>query len=192
MGTAPAAWVPEAPLNVAADREVADRLSHGKNDYYFNAGVMLINVQEWKKQKISEQCMEYIAQYRPEYHDQSAMNFVLFRNAIVLEDKFNFISNMRKNWSVLKKPYGQIDRLIHFLDYPKPWDLGSEIIHPYYPLWKSVLKKTALLNFRSWDRTPSRKIPRNQKAQSGYQKALKDRLLFMAYSKGWIKRVKGL
>jgi lipopolysaccharide biosynthesis glycosyltransferase len=192
MKSVPAAWVPEAPLSRAVDRDVAEQLGNDETGSYFNAGVMLVNVYEWRRQKVTENAMEYIARYRPVFHDQSALNCVLYHNAHVLDAKFNCMSNMRKNWPVLKQPYGSIGRFVHFLDYPKPWDCGAEMVHPQYRLWRAVLNRTAMKDFRSWHRTPARRFPRTSKAWKGYQKALKDRLLFAGYAKGWLRRIKGI
>ena len=191
MGGAPIAWVPEAPLESAADIGVVNQLIHTPKDFYFNAGVMLVNRVEWIKLCISERCMDYIAKNRPTFHDQSAMNYILFRKSLSLDEKYNCIANMRKNWCWLKQPYGQVNRLIHFLDYPKPWDLGAEFIHPQYQMWRSILNKTAMRSFRSWHDTPVRRLPNTPKAKVGYKKAIKDKFLFSGYSNGWIKNVKG-
>jgi lipopolysaccharide biosynthesis glycosyltransferase len=192
MKSAPVAWVPEAPLSRATDRNVAEQLGNDETASYFNAGVMLVNVSEWRRQKVTENAMEYIARYRPAFHDQSALNCVLYQNAQVLDAKFNCMSNMRKNWPVLKQPYGNIGRFVHFLDYPKPWDCGAEMVHPQYRLWRTVLNRTAMKDFRSWHGTPARKFPRTSKAWGGYKKAFKDRLLFAGYAKGWLRCVKGV
>jgi lipopolysaccharide biosynthesis glycosyltransferase len=192
MGSAPAAWVPEAPLAHAVDRRTAEELGNAETEYYFNAGVMLVNVTEWRRQKIAENTIQYIAERRPMFHDQSALNVVLYRKAFALNSKFNCMSNMRKNWPIVKQPYGKIGRMVHFLDYPKPWDWLGELLHPQYQLWRSVLDKTAMNNFRSWRRTSECTMPRSRKAWAGYKKAFKDRLLFAGYSRGWLKKVKGI
>jgi lipopolysaccharide biosynthesis glycosyltransferase len=192
MNGAAVAWATEAPLSRAVDRQTAEKLGNSQSDHYFNAGVMLINVPEWRKQRVSERATEYIVSYRPEFHDQAALNYVLHGIAMTLDPKFNCIANMRKNWPMLKRPYGEIGRLIHFVDYPKPWDFLGEFVHPQYRLWRSVLDKTAMNGFRSWHATPSRKFPKTRKARSGYKRVLKDRLLFVGYSCGWYKKIKGV
>ena len=192
MDSAPAAWVPEAPLPQAVDQDIARQLGNRADDFYFNAGVMLINVEAWRRQKVSETAMEFIAARRPVFHDQSALNVVLHQQAIRLDDKFNCMSNMRKNWPALRRPPGEMNCLVHFLDYPKPWDWMSELVHPQYPLWRSVLDQTAIKSFRSWHKTPARKFPRTRKAWLGYKKAAKDHLLFAGYSRGWLKQIKGV
>lgn len=192
MGIAPAGWVPEAPLAFAVDRGVAEQLGNRPDEFYYNAGVMLVNTAEWRRQQVSEKAMDYIARHRPAFHDQSALNCVLRSRALALDARFNCMSNMRKNWPALKQPYGKIGRLVHFLDYPKPWDFLGEWLHPQYHLWRTVLDQTGIKGFRSWQDSPARKFPRNQQAQTGYKKAVKDRLLFAAYSRGWLKQVKGV
>jgi UDP-glucose:(glucosyl)LPS alpha-1,3-glucosyltransferase len=192
MGTAPAGLVPEAPLAGAADRVVAEQLGNSPVEPYFNAGIILVNVGEWRRQKITERAMEYLAEFHPNYWDQSALNVVLHRSAIPLDERYNSIANMRKNWPFLKQPCGKIGRLVHFLDYPKPWDFLGEFISPQYRLWRSVLNQTAMKDFRSWHSTPARKFPKTRKAWVGYKKAIKDRLLFAGYARGWLKQVKGI
>ena len=192
MGQFPAGWVPEATLAGAVDRGVAEQLGNRPDAFYFNAGVMLVNVAEWRRQKITDLAMEYLKQNHPAFWDQSALNVVLQGNAVRLEDKFNCIANMRKNWPVLIRPDGKTGKLVHFLDYPKPWDWLGELVHPQYALWRAVLDKTAMKDFRSWQATPARKFPKTRKGWTGYKKAFKDRLLFTGYSKGWLKHVKGV
>lgn len=192
MGNHPAALVPEAPLSGAADRVVAQLLGNSPEEPYFNAGVILVNVAEWKRQRITERSMDYLLAHRPDYWDQSALNVVLHRCAMTLDERYNHIANKRSGWPVL---VGRGDRsgfLMHFLDYPKPWDLMGEFIHPQYRLWRSVLAKTAMKNFRSWQSTPARRLPKTRKAWIGYKNALKDRILFLGYSHGWLKAIKGV
>ncbi|MGA3266054.1 MAG: glycosyltransferase family 8 protein [Verrucomicrobiota bacterium] len=192
LGPAPAGLVPEAPLAGAADRVVAVRLGNSPAEPYFNSGVILVNVAEWRRQRVTERAMEYLAKHHPHYWDQSALNVVLHGSAIQLDERFNCIANMRKNWPFLKQPYGKINRLVHFVDYPKPWDFLGEFVHPQYGLWRSVLDRTAMKDFRSWHAASSRKFPKTCKARVGYKKTLKDRFLFTGYSRGWLKRVKGV
>jgi lipopolysaccharide biosynthesis glycosyltransferase len=192
LGHIPAAWVPEAPLAGAVDRRLADQLGNRADEPYFNSGVILVNVPEWRRQQISEKAMAYVARHQPEYHDQSALNYVLYRNAHVLDSKFNCLTNQRHNWPALVPGYGRIGRLVHFLDSPKPWNFLSEWVHPQYRLWRTVLDRTALKGYRSWTPAPARKFPRTRKALAGYRKIFKDRLLFSGYAHGRLKHVKGV
>jgi len=192
MGEAPAGFVPEAPLSGCADRYVAKILGASAEESYFNSGVMLVNAVQWRSQQVTEQALEFLRTHPAAYWDQSALNVVLHRRAYEIDERFNIISNMRKHWPRLRKGIGQTDSLIHFVDYPKPWDLGAEFLHPQYRLWRSVLEKTAMSNFRSWHDTPARRLPTTVKAKVGYKKAIKDSILFAGYLKGWFNSVKGI
>ena len=192
LGHSPAAFVPEAMLAGAVDRYVAEQLGNSPVEPYYNSGVLLVSVAEWKQKQVTERAMEYIALHKPQFHDQSALNVVLRGVTFTLDERFNCITNMRKHWPLLAQPNGRTNRLVHFVDYPKPWDLFGEFVHPQYNLWRSALDQTAMKGFRSWHATPTRKFPRTRKAWSGYKKAVKDRLLFAGYSRGWLKQVKGI
>jgi lipopolysaccharide biosynthesis glycosyltransferase len=117
---------------------------------------------------------------------------VLHQGTIPIDERYNSLSNMRKHWPDLIKPLGQINRLIHFADYPKPWDFLGEMVHPNFSLWRKVLNQTAMPDFHSWDPLPSRRIPKTKASLLGYKKGLKDKLLFTLYSKGLFKKVKGI
>jgi lipopolysaccharide biosynthesis glycosyltransferase len=192
LGQSPAGLVPEATLAGAVDRFVAEQLGNSPVEPYYNSGVIVVNVAEWRRQRVTERAIECLTKFHLNYWDQSALNLVLHGSAISLDGRFNCIANMRKNWPTLARLHGKINTLVHFVDYPKPWDFLGELVHPQYDLWRSVLDRTAMKHFRSWHVTTSRKFPKTRKAWSGYKKALKDRLLFAGYSHGRFKRVKGL
>jgi lipopolysaccharide biosynthesis glycosyltransferase len=188
----PAALVPEAPLAGAIDRFVAEQLGNSATEPYYNSGVILVDVPAWRRQRVTERALEYITTHRPPFHDQSALNVVLRGQAVTLEERFNCITNMRKHWPALRTSDGASNRLLHFVDYPKPWDLFGEWVNPHYLRWRRVLEKTALKDFRSWQNTPARKFPRTGKAWRGYKKSFKDRWLFAGYARGWFKKIKGV
>ena len=192
LGDSPVAWVPEAPLSGAVDRHVAEQLGNRADESYFNAGVMLVNVPAWLSQRVTEDALQYLGGNPARFWDQSALNFILHGRARHLDARFNCIANQRPNWEALRRPYGQIGRLVHFLDYPKPWDFLGEMVHPNHALWRSVLDRTALADFRSWHPTPARKWPLSATAARNYKRLLKDRLLFGGYRRGWLRWVKGM
>lgn len=192
FGDLPAAWTPEAPLAKAADRQVARELGNSANEPYFNAGVILINTPEWRRQRVSERAMDYLATHSSAFHDQSALNVVLHRASSVLDPRFNSIANIRANWPHIRHPYGANHRLIHFVDSPKPWDLAACLTHPHYALWHSVLEKTAFGNLHSWRKSLPARPPLSIAVRASYRKSFKDKLLFTAYRHNWPIKVKGV
>lgn len=192
MKASPAAMVPEAPLSASVDRHVAKVLGNSHDAPYFNAGVILVNVEAWRRERITERAMEYLTNHPARFWDQSALNVVLHGKVLPLDERYNTIANMRKNWPLLAGTYGSNERLIHFVDYPKPWDFLCEFLHPHNRLWQSVLRKTELKDSRSWNDSPSRVIPTTCKQYNQYGKSIKDSLLFSFYQHGFNYPVKGV
>ena len=192
LGSHPAGFVAETTIRDTPDRSLADRLPNDSDKPYLNSGVMIVKRKLWLERQVTERCMEFLQKATVLRHEQSALNYVLLGDWQPLDARFNFISNWRKNWPFLCDESKLDGKLVHFLDNPKPWDFLGEWIAPQYCLWRKALDKTAMRHFRSWHDTPSRKYPRTRTEWVGYKKAIKDRLLFAGYSRGWLKKVKGV
>ncbi|HIE5242973.1 TPA: glycosyltransferase family 8 protein [Proteus mirabilis] len=88
-------------------------LSLNNTEYYFNSGVMLINTEEWKLNKILEKFLIKINESNYKYPDQDVLNILLENKILYLDGKYNrFIENVRKNDNTT---------LIHYTGTPKPW-----------------------------------------------------------------------
>ena len=118
------------------ERAVGAVLDYGTKTYpllgihekykYFNAGVLLINVEEWKKQQVTERVLEFIYQ-NPEklrLGDQDAMNAVLLDCWYQLPSKYNVTTlDIPKQLSRLKYQSFITDKvIIHYtMGKHKPW-----------------------------------------------------------------------
>ncbi|WP_045687127.1 glycosyltransferase family 8 protein [Hymenobacter sp. AT01-02] len=85
LGTCPVAavydnWVKTQPL-----------LGITEEGQYFNSGVLYMHMKEWRRQRISEQALQYLQQYpeRIKYVDQCALNAVLRNNWKKIDSRFN-------------------------------------------------------------------------------------------------------
>lgn len=69
--------------------------------FYFNAGLLLINLTQWRKQDITKQCFDFFINYKDKIvqHEQDALNFVVsYDKALVLPFEFNvFIDRIKEN-----------------------------------------------------------------------------------------------
>jgi lipopolysaccharide biosynthesis glycosyltransferase len=184
--------VPEGELTRCADEELMDLLGPAASGLYFNAGAMLVDVQVWRRNRITERCLDYLAQHQPRFWDQSALNYVLRGQAVALDAKFNFRTNARDNWPLLRQRWGTIGKLIHFLDYPKPWEWLGKWIHPQCRLWNEVSRHTAIGKWKPPAGLKKKQLRMFRKQLPLYKKTVKDRILFFGYSKGWFRRVKGV
>ena len=115
------------PVGAVADPKILKRPDLGiyKDGGYFNAGVLLIHLQEWRRQSISEKTGDFLITC-PEkivLGDQDALNFVLANNWYKLDKGYNvtFYDIPRK---LRKKEFGAYLRdkvIIHYTTQNKPW-----------------------------------------------------------------------
>ena len=103
-----------------------------KDDKYFNAGVMLIDLKKWNEQFITEKCFEFLEKFRRniQFWDQDILNGVLNKKWLELDPKFNVFgrlferNNKKSNTLVPQNPL-----IVHFSGPLKPWHFASK--HPF-------------------------------------------------------------
>ena len=141
--------------------EDANRLGYPVEYGYFNAGVLLVNLDYWRTYKISEKLVEYLSSHYETIlmHDQDALNAILYDKAYRLPCKWNmlhffffpdsrnikgvFEGRLITNYSDYKE---QLKRnrnnpiVIHYVSKPKPWQKGC--LHPYVKEYFNYAKKT--------------------------------------------------
>lgn len=130
-------------------------LIHGD---YFNSGVLLMNLHEWRKQKIACKCLEYLKVYPNNciYPDQDALNAVMDNSVLYLPLEYNLQEGFlfeKKDLLLNKTRWDQIEPsvektvIIHFSGILKPWH--RECTHPFndifekyktISLWSSISK----------------------------------------------------
>lgn len=103
---------------------------------YFNAGVLLINLDFWREHDIAQACIDYFHKY-PErilYNDQDLLNSVLYKDKKLIDIKWNVQDAFYRNNSRIIKEHKKenINALLHpvILHYTnrKPWKYDSQ--HP--------------------------------------------------------------
>ncbi len=82
------------PVGMALDSLVRKhklRLGFDKKDYYYNSGVILFQMNEWKKRKCSERIAEHIKHVRAHYPspDQDLLNVVCKGEIFTLHPRYN-------------------------------------------------------------------------------------------------------
>lgn len=118
---------------VSANNGVAAwrNLSFSADDPYFNAGVMLLDIDEWRRRSVRDQCLDYLRTMGPlvRLFDQEALNVALHGAWIELPA----IWNVTKYWYRNSRRVGNYAniledaRIIHFISEEKPW-LGSDMV----------------------------------------------------------------
>ena len=136
--------VVSSPCGVSAYRE----LGLPPDAPYLNAGVLVMDVAQWRAQGIHRQAADYLHLHRHEvqFWDQDAINAVLATRWRALGREWNYAVRPQ-----LAVPAGQEDlalrevvrsaRVVHFASAIKPWDAGA--VHPAKALFFEYLALTA-------------------------------------------------
>lgn len=124
------------------------RLLMDENAGYFNAGMLLVNLNYWRVNAVTERLLGFIkTNYsRIKQHDQDVLNAVLNKEVIPLDYTWNFtlpffcIASLKFPTSIDYSEQITEPANIHYVSAPKPWEYGCE--HPLRKEYYRVLDKT--------------------------------------------------
>ncbi|SRR5579883_267056 len=132
---------------------------------YFNAGVLVMNLKQWREDNITDKTLALIAQHKETllFPDQDALNIVLAQRWGELPPRWNQMHGIYDFSSWAESPYRQADYdtalkqpdIIHFTTLPKPWMKGCT--HPNQDLFYHYLDRTA---WKGWRNTIWRRLGR--------------------------------
>lgn len=155
------------------------RLGLGAEDGYFNAGVLLINLREWRKARVLDTLVKYIREH-PEQMvytlDQDALNACLYDRKKRLDPIWNAVWTFYQEIEPVPISRTELEsvrsqaHIIHFNNQPKPWSYFC--VHPRRAEYQKYLSMTEWRNFVPADRTPLNRLrklaaavlPNSQKA----------------------------
>lgn len=159
----PCAMVPDF---FYSDIRIFNRLEYPIKNGYFNAGVMLINLDYWRKNSIAEKLISFVEQnpQRCLKHDQDAINAVLNGKIFELPTRYNFQHSFFNIHGIMNKytpnfpnaekyqdafmpseKWNEIADsmntpcLIHFCVNQKPWH--KECTLPFAKVWREFQKR---------------------------------------------------
>lgn len=137
---------------------VKEKLGFSRDEYYINAGVLLINLKKWREDKIEEQFIQFMTDNQNKFyqHDQGIINNI-FRNQIkIIEPKYNLQSYYQiLDYDIARKflcteteyytkeivDYARKNPVfLHFCgpNYDRPWYNKQ---HPYAKLFKKYAEE---------------------------------------------------
>ena len=148
------ATVPESPKFTECFMNDNPSWDHS---YYFNSGVMLINMFRWHQDNITEQLINYMINSETlDLPDQDALNFVLPDKMIVyLPKKYNALVIVDPELKSLL-PYNLV--VIHFANYKKkPWKPDSDLSNSWNRLYQSHMEQLESNRKYWWSLWPSDK-----------------------------------
>ncbi|HEY3378389.1 MAG TPA: glycosyltransferase [Armatimonadota bacterium] len=104
-----------------AERTATRRMAALHLSTYFNAGVLLINIANWRREQVSRHALSLLFEMPNQltYLDQDALNIVLEGKTTVLDNKWNYFVSEQTNEAVIHQAC-----LLHFAAHPKPWTVA--------------------------------------------------------------------
>lgn len=125
------------------------RLHYDSSYSYFNAGVLLINLDYWRKIGFEKKASLYIKEHIRElvFNDQDVLNALLHSHKLFLPFRYNLQDGFyRVKRKIRKEASDHLDLelqtpvIIHYTGSKKPWDFDS--LHPYKVAYFKYLDMT--------------------------------------------------
>lgn len=152
---------PTAPL-------MKQKIELKKSDYYFNSGVLLVDLKKWREEKIMERFVDYMEEMEGDisFEDQGVINHVLKNEISILPFKYNvttqFFDFGYDGFSMMKKDKVRYERkeveaglenpgIVHFTNSfasERPWVKGCE--HKYMNEWREYKARTEWKDSPLW------------------------------------------
>ncbi|MDL2231412.1 glycosyltransferase family 8 protein [Porphyromonadaceae bacterium OttesenSCG-928-L07] len=132
-----------------------DRLNYPSDYSYFNAGVLLINLEYWRQHNICEESIRYIKENSENllFNDQDVLNGLLHQSKLFVPTKWNMQDGFfRRKRKIRKTIWKELDEsmkdpaVVHYTGSKKPWHYKSE--HPYKSEYYKYLDMTIWKGWR--------------------------------------------
>ncbi len=113
------------------------RLHYDQTYSYFNAGVLLINLNYWKKIRLKQQAVEFIQEHATDlvFYDQDVLNGLLYKQKLFIPLRYNLQDGFfRVKRKIMKSSIPTLNEeilepvIIHYTGGKKPWNYKSA--HP--------------------------------------------------------------
>lgn len=129
-----------------------ERLGYPKSEGYFNAGVLVLNLQYWRENGVGAKLTSHAMNHRADLKmmDQDILNGVLHAQKVLLPPRFNFqtfffATDRRLNYSdafrISLSQESDSVVIVHYVGNEKPWNFrlyGG----PFFSLWEKFRRRS--------------------------------------------------
>lgn len=101
-----------AGVRDTVDKYFLKKIGLKQDDYYINCGIVLINLELWRKENLQEKFMDFIKKHNGNvpHHDQGTINAICNKGKLIIAAKYNVTSNFYTFSSkTIKKIYSMKD-----------------------------------------------------------------------------------
>ncbi|RMF09792.1 MAG: glycosyltransferase family 8 protein [Alphaproteobacteria bacterium] len=125
-------------LGRAREREVFVRYGLDFDSPYFNAGVLLMDLHGFRRERIVDRCVEVLHEIQDLFSvvDQTALNIVCYEKWLNLDRQWN-----QPIWPGENPSCAGDSGVLHYVGSPKPWDFMGRWLNPGGYLWFDVYRR---------------------------------------------------
>ncbi len=151
-------------VDIPGSQRGVENLGMRAEDGYFNAGVLLIDIEQWRRTRALDEALDYVSANHARLRelDQDVLNACFHGRRKRLDYKWNVIRPFFREPPVLPLPRAEIQavlreaRIIHFNGWSKPWTYLCN--HPRKAEYEKYLRLTEWRDFVPADRTPMNRL----------------------------------
>ena len=113
-----------------------------ENRKYFNAGVMFIDLELWRRKNIEKNLQNLLYKDTYKFHDQDILNKYFDGDYLELYDHMNYLMNQEEQYEkIIIKYVEESAKLLHYVGASKPWhtDSANSKYSSYYQNYYSQL-----------------------------------------------------
>ena len=143
---------------IEGNKEIYERLQYPADNGYFNAGVLLINLDYWRNNDVVKTFVSYISAFpdRIKYEDQDVLNAIFHDKRKALHVKYNLQTGclckdpLWDSWNRKNEVVEAIldPVIIHYTWMSKPWEAYSRHPHPFRSSFLKYQNKTKWKGYR--------------------------------------------
>ncbi|HTU53383.1 MAG TPA: glycosyltransferase family 8 protein [Acetobacteraceae bacterium] len=151
-------------VDIPGSQRGVQNLGMRDEDGYFNSGVLLIDLAQWRRTRALDTVLRYVSANpgRLPDLDQDALNGCFHDRRMRLDYKWNVIRPFFREPGVLPLPRAEVEavrreaRIIHFNGWSKPWTYLCN--HPRKAEYERYLRMTEWRDFVPPDRTVANRL----------------------------------
>lgn len=135
---------------------------------YFNAGVLLIDINKWMDKDLTSVCIEELSNNSYPMADQDVLNIKLENDKYILSEMFNYKYNLDSYKESNYMPPANVC-VIHFLSESKPWCMWTKYFSVIQKIYNTYIpQKYPLKLLEPRTSTQMRKMVKNSFASGNY------------------------
>ena len=127
----------------------------GRDAQHFNSGVLVINLEQWRRDELSRKAIEFLQKSNYSYFDQEVLNAICINQWKELDPRWNVLRGILEYSSWEESPFSEQEYqnvirdpyIIHYVSSAKPWNAPASKV-PWSEVFFHYLDMTVWSGWR--------------------------------------------